>query len=186
MNRRLRWAAVLAATIVVASAVLAVILTGGGGRSAPSAATPAGRSGVPADAAGARSGSTSGSGSAAGSSGSASTTIAGAGGAVGGAAGGGSPGAAGASAAPHIMDFAAGSTRTPEKLPTADVPSSVSSTIDGCDRNYGTAAQCVPLTLPNGATNWCAWLAAHGYTNLRVVGVDDKHLDPKGTGIACG
>lgn len=84
------------------------------------------------------------------------------------------------------MDFAAGSTRTPEKLPTADVPSSIASTMDGCDRNYGTAAQCVPLALPNGATNWCAWLAAHGYTNLRVVGVDDKHLDPKGTGIACG
>jgi hypothetical protein len=88
-------------------------------------------------------------------------------------------------ASPHIMGPPAGSTGVPEVLPTGSAPVSVPAAIDGCDRDYGTGAQCVPLALPPGVTDWCTWLRANGYLPLKVAGRDTLHLDPRGTGFAC-
>ncbi|WP_436535807.1 hypothetical protein [Actinoplanes sp. HUAS TT8] len=69
------------------------------------------------------------------------------------------------------------------KSPTA--PLKVPAFVDGCDHNYGTATQCVPLTFPAGVTDKCAWLAAHGFTDLIVAGKDRQRLDADADGIAC-
>lgn len=91
-----------------------------------------------------------------------------------------------ASPAPFIQTFAAQPGVRPQpplKSPTATLP--VKAYVDGCDHAYGTKTQCVPLTFPPGVTDKCAWLAAQGFANLRVVGADDQHLDPDKNGIAC-
>ena len=94
-----------------------------------------------------------------------------------------------APAAPFVQHFADGPTASPlpkQKSPTA--PLKVSAFVDGCDHNYGTRTQCVPLTFPDGITGVeakCAWLAAHGFTNLIVAGQDSQGLDPDGDGTAC-
>ncbi|MFI1994167.1 hypothetical protein [Actinoplanes sp. NPDC020271] len=91
-----------------------------------------------------------------------------------------------AAPAPFVQHFASGATAGPlprRKSPTATVD--VPAFVDGCDHNYGTPTQCVPLTFPPGVTDRCAWLAAHGFTQLLVAGRDDQHLDPDGDGTAC-
>ncbi|GAA4588933.1 hypothetical protein BJY16_008726 [Actinoplanes octamycinicus] len=91
--------------------------------------------------------------------------------------------------APFVQRFAAEPTATPlppRQSPTA--PLTVSAFVDGCDHNYGTPTQCVPLTFPAGVTGTggkCAWLAAHGFTGLIVAGRDAQDLDADGDGIAC-
>jgi hypothetical protein len=86
---------------------------------------------------------------------------------------------------PHIVGFPADSTRTPQHLPGHSAPAPVPATIDGCDRDYGTAAQCIPLVLPPGITDRCAWLRAQGYLPLTVTGRDTLRLDPDGDHLAC-
>lgn len=61
----------------------------------------------------------------------------------------------------------------------------VRSDVDGCDRNYGTASQCVPGTLPAGQTDVCAYLAQRGIKGVRVSGTDVKRLDGNHNGVAC-
>jgi hypothetical protein len=67
--------------------------------------------------------------------------------------------------------------------PTATVSEPIG--IDGCDHDYGTFNQCVPLTYPAGVTSRCAWLLAHGFGPLKVVGTDREHLDTDHDGVAC-
>ncbi|BCY10264.1 hypothetical protein [Actinoplanes sp. L3-i22] len=89
--------------------------------------------------------------------------------------------------APFVQTFAAQPGRTrirPGKSPRT--PVKVAPTVDGCDRNYGTTAQCVPLTYPKGTSDRCAWLKAHGFTGLKVVAKDPQKLDPDRNRIACG
>jgi hypothetical protein len=57
--------------------------------------------------------------------------------------------------------------------------------VDGCDHDYGLASQCVPTTYPPGVTDRCAWLLAHGYGPLPIVGADRQQLDTDHNGIAC-
>jgi len=89
-------------------------------------------------------------------------------------------------AAPFVQPFAAQpgvKPLRPRKSPTA--PVRVDITVDGCDHNYGTRTQCVPLTFPVGVTDKCEWLAQHGYRGLKVTGTDRQRLDPDGNGVAC-
>ncbi|MEO5878071.1 MAG: hypothetical protein ABIS86_02865 [Streptosporangiaceae bacterium] len=60
---------------------------------------------------------------------------------------------------------------------------------DGCDHNYGVVPLCVPWAFPQGSHGSmqakCAWLVAHGFTNIPVKGTDRQGLDPDKNGIAC-
>jgi hypothetical protein len=91
--------------------------------------------------------------------------------------------------APFVQHFADGPTASPlprQKSPTA--PLKISAFVDRCDHNYGTRTQCVPLTFPDGITGVegkCAWLAAHGFTDLVVAGRDSQGLDADGDRTAC-
>jgi hypothetical protein len=93
------------------------------------------------------------------------------------------------SPAPFVQPFADGPAASPlpkQKSPTA--PLEVSAFVDGCDHDYGTGTECVPLAFPGGVTGAegkCAWLAAHGFTDLVVVGRDSQGLDADGDGVAC-
>lgn len=60
------------------------------------------------------------------------------------------------------------------------------SPVDGCDRNYGTKAQCIPSSYPKGVKDRCSWLKEHGFTGIEVVADDDQKLDPDRNRIACG
>ncbi|WP_436533650.1 hypothetical protein [Actinoplanes sp. HUAS TT8] len=89
--------------------------------------------------------------------------------------------------APFVQTFAAQPGRTrirPGKSPK--IPVKVAPTVDGCDRNYGTKAQCIPLNYPAGVKDRCAWLKAHGFTGIKVVAKDRQNLDPDRNKIACG
>ena len=94
-----------------------------------------------------------------------------------------------ATPAPFVQHFADGPTASPlpkQKSPTA--PLKVSAFVDGCDHNYGTTTQCVPLVFPGGvagAEGKCAWLATHGFTDLIVAGKDSQGLDADHDGVAC-
>ncbi|MFD3508948.1 hypothetical protein [Nocardia sp. NPDC058666] len=91
--------------------------------------------------------------------------------------------------APHILPFA-DTPKGPKHGPSGhgNISKKVESSIDGCDHRYGTAAQCVPWTLPAGIKNkdHCSWLGEHGLRALRVVGDDRLKLDRNHDGIACG
>jgi hypothetical protein len=89
-------------------------------------------------------------------------------------------------AAPFVQTFAAQpgvKPLPPRRSPAA--PVRVDITVDGCDHNYGTRTQCVPLTFPAGVTDKCEWLAQHGYRGLKVTGTDRQRLDPDGNDVAC-
>jgi hypothetical protein len=91
-----------------------------------------------------------------------------------------------ATPAPFIQNFAAQpglARQKPKGKPAA--PVKVAPTIDGCDRNYGTIAQCIPIVFPKGVTDKCGWLTAHGFTALKVMGKDRQRLDRDRDGIAC-
>ncbi|MGD9525528.1 hypothetical protein [Pseudonocardia sp.] len=62
----------------------------------------------------------------------------------------------------------------------------VASDVDGCDRAYGTAGQCIPTTLPPGVADLCAYLASRGFPPVRVNGADTLGVDPDGNRVACG
>jgi hypothetical protein len=64
-------------------------------------------------------------------------------------------------------------------------PVQVAVTVDGCDRNYGRRVQCIPVAFPGDARDKCAWLRAHAYQTVPVVGKDRQHLDADRNGIAC-
>ncbi|WP_328472947.1 hypothetical protein OHA21_11230 [Actinoplanes sp. NBC_00393] len=93
-----------------------------------------------------------------------------------------------ATPAPFVHTFAGqpGVRPLPRK-PSPTAPLAVPANVDGCDRSYGTRAQCVPWVFPPGVTDKCAWLAERGYLDppLAVAGQDRQKLDPDGNGIAC-
>jgi len=94
--------------------------------------------------------------------------------------------AAAATVGPFVQTFADQPGVRPQPAlpsPTATLP--IRANIDGCDRNYGSVSQCVPWIFPPGTTDKCAWLAAHGFKDLPIVGSDRQHLDPDGNGTAC-
>jgi hypothetical protein len=61
----------------------------------------------------------------------------------------------------------------------------VASDVDGCNRAYGTAGQCIPTTLPPGVADLCAYLASRGFPPVRVNGVDPLGVDRDGNRVAC-
>jgi hypothetical protein len=65
-------------------------------------------------------------------------------------------------------------------------PAPVPPDVDGCNRAYGNAAQCIPSELPPGQTDYCEYLRSHGFPPVRVNGSDPERLDADGNGIACG
>lgn len=87
-----------------------------------------------------------------------------------------------AARAPFIQRFAEGSAAV---APPEQKSPAVPAFVDGCDRDYGTRAQCVPLSFPAGVTDKCSWLAAHGFTGLTVAGRDVQRLDADENGTAC-
>jgi hypothetical protein len=91
-----------------------------------------------------------------------------------------------AAAEPFVQTFA----NQPGVRPLPALPSPTATlhqpvNIDGCDHGYGERTQCVPWTFPPGTTDKCAWLAAHGFDAVPVLGKDRHHLDLDGDGIAC-
>jgi hypothetical protein len=64
-------------------------------------------------------------------------------------------------------------------------PVKVAATVDGCDRNYGTEAQCIPLVFPGKVADRCAWLRDHGFQEIKVAARDRQKLDADGNGVAC-
>jgi len=91
-----------------------------------------------------------------------------------------------AAAEPFVQTFAnQPGVRPLPKLPSPTAVLHQPPNIDGCDHDYGERTQCVPWTFPPGVTDKCAWLTAHGFSAVRVVGKDRQHLDPDGDGIAC-
>jgi hypothetical protein len=65
-------------------------------------------------------------------------------------------------------------------------PAPVPPDVDGCNRAYGNAAQCIPSELPPGETDYCAYFSSRGFPPVQVNGSDPERLDPDGNGIACG
>lgn len=57
--------------------------------------------------------------------------------------------------------------------------------VDGCNRAYGTAGQCIPTQLPPGVAGLCEYLADRGFPPVRVNGADPLGVDPNGDRIAC-
>lgn len=100
------------------------------------------------------------------------------------------PGAqpAGTQPGPHIIpNFARelkGERKKLSKIPRPPVQVPVN--VDGCDRNYGNAGQCIPAALPPGYRDYCQYLVGHGFKQVKVRGFDRKGLDRERNGIACG
>jgi hypothetical protein len=91
-----------------------------------------------------------------------------------------------AKAEPFVQDFAQQPGVKPlKRLPSPTARLSMPVNVDGCDHAYGAPTQCIPWVFPAGTTEKCAWLAAHGFTAVKVVGKDRQKLDPDGNGIAC-
>jgi hypothetical protein len=89
-------------------------------------------------------------------------------------------------AEPFVQTFAdQPGVRPLPKLPSPTATLHQPVNIDGCDHGYGERTQCVPWTFPPGTTDKCAWLEAHGFDAVPVVGKDRHHLDPDGDGVAC-
>jgi hypothetical protein len=99
----------------------------------------------------------------------------------------GGPVAAAVSApGPHVQPFALaprGAVHAPLASPATPVAQPI--TVDGCDHDYGTPNQCVPVTYPAGVGNRCAWLIAHGFGPMKIIGTDTERLDIDHNRIAC-
>lgn len=85
-----------------------------------------------------------------------------------------------------ITNFARDLTGERKKVSkTPQPPVRVRANIDGCDRNYGEADQCIPSTLPTGRRDYCKYLAEQGFERVTVRGSDTKRLDHNRNGVAC-
>jgi hypothetical protein len=103
-----------------------------------------------------------------------------------GAASGGPPPTPTGGPQPHVQPYAqdpVGQVHPSMASPTAPVTEPIG--LDGCDHDYGTVNQCVPLTYPPGVASRCAWLLAHGFGPMKVVGMDRENLDTDHNGVAC-
>ena len=96
--------------------------------------------------------------------------------------------AAASSAAPaaHIIPVARATTAQVKDVKPGAVEVAVPVHMNGCDTNYGTANQCVPLTIP-GSTSAakCAWLKGMGFGQLQVAGTNDQSLPENAAGYVC-
>jgi hypothetical protein len=93
---------------------------------------------------------------------------------------------AGGRPAPHIItQFANGLKGERKAISTQPRPVPLGNDVDGCNHDYGEPGQCVPLHLPPGQHDWCAYLAHHGMAHPKVHGRDSLGLDPRHTGSAC-
>jgi hypothetical protein len=91
----------------------------------------------------------------------------------------------------HVHDFAGDLAKSPKKNGKKRASAPVGPKVAGCDRHYGSANVCVPLTFPAPVKattrSRCDWLTAHGYARLKVNGRDDPlRLDPDRDGRTCG
>jgi len=93
--------------------------------------------------------------------------------------------AVGTKPTPHILDFAQDLRGERLKLPAGPRRVPVPWNVDGCDHDYGTVNQCVPWTVPASVGQRCQWLAAHGFSPLKVRGRDRQNLDSNHDGMAC-
>jgi hypothetical protein len=64
-------------------------------------------------------------------------------------------------------------------------PAEVRPDVDGCNRAYGDAGQCIPSTLPPGTSDLCQYLREQGFRDIRVNGTDPERLDTDRNGLAC-
>ena len=87
--------------------------------------------------------------------------------------------------APHVLPF---DDEGPPSEPTSRPADPVLDLhVTGCDSDYGTAAQCVPWTIPGSSSEAkCGWLRSHGFGPLRVVGTNRQGLSENARGLACG
>jgi hypothetical protein len=91
-----------------------------------------------------------------------------------------------AAAEPFVQTFAGQpGVRPLPKLPSPTAKLTQPVNLDGCDHAYGERTQCIPWTFPPGTSDKCAWLTAHGFDVVKVLGEDRHHLDPDGNGLAC-
>ncbi len=98
------------------------------------------------------------------------------------------PAAPTSDAVPYVRAFAddlQGTVLTP--LPSPE-PFSYGESVDGCDHDYGVAGECVPYNFPpqvvDGAAAKCAYLGAHHFHDLELVGTDRHGLAPPGGPLA--
>ena len=87
--------------------------------------------------------------------------------------------------APFVQRFADQSGVKPLAPKKKTGPVEVAATVDGCDRNYGTKAQCIPLVFPGKSPDKCGWLRDHGFREVKVAGRDRQRLDADRNGTAC-
>jgi hypothetical protein len=97
------------------------------------------------------------------------------------------PGGRPAGPTPHIQPFAQlPGVRAKPRLGGPPVNAERLTTIDGCDRSYGSPPVCVPRSFPPGVTDRCTWLRGRGYQSLTRRGPDRHQLDRNADGKACG
>ena len=81
---------------------------------------------------------------------------------------------AASTAQPTAMPTLPNKSATGTVMPVKPGPTPVKvSSVDGCNRNYGTAAQCVPLLAPGGKAVNCAYLRSSGLFAKPLVVVED-------------
>lgn len=78
-----------------------------------------------------------------------------------------------AAPAPDVQVYSRG-----PAIQATDVPHTVNLPhVDGCDRDYGKANQCVPWNIPASSPKAdCAWLKSNGFGPLQVVGTNRQDL----------
>jgi hypothetical protein len=97
------------------------------------------------------------------------------------------PGRPPAGPTPHIQPFAhLPGVRAKPSLGGPPATAERLTTIDGCDRSYGSPPTCVPRSFPPGVSDRCTWLRGRGYQSLTRRGPDRQGLDRNGDGTACG
>jgi hypothetical protein len=97
--------------------------------------------------------------------------------------------AAASTAAPgaHIIPDAAQSLATPvQDVKSGAVEVKVPINMSGCDANYGTPNQCIPLTIPGSTpAAKCAWLKSMGFGVLQITRANDQGLPENAEGYVC-
>ena len=88
------------------------------------------------------------------------------------------------SPARHVLPF--DNHRPAQGRPPRPADPALDSHVTGCDSDYGTAAQCVPWTIPGSSpAAKCGWLRSNGFGPLRVAGTNRQDLTENGRGYVC-
>jgi hypothetical protein len=94
--------------------------------------------------------------------------------------------ASSAAPAAHIIQVAQAATGQVDNVKPGAVEVAVPVHMSGCDTNYGTANQCVPLTIPGSTpAAKCAWLKSMGFGALQVTVTNDQSLPENAAGYVC-